>query len=173
MLCIPEVFSPAECDAILALAKGRLIYQNAQSRPIEDYRSALTLWMPVDADSAFIAERLWTIFGKVNRRYGFDLAGFREDFLVSKYQVGDGFDWHSDVSERITSTRKLSLSIQLSEPGDYEGGGLEFMPMGEIPFSRERGSGIVFPSYLCHRAARVTKGARAVLVAWAHGHTFK
>lgn len=173
MLCIPEVFSADECDGILALAKDRWVYQNAQSRPIEDYRSALTLWMPVAADTTFIAERLGSIFEKVNRRYGFDIAGFREDFLVSRYQVGDGFEWHSDVSERQTSTRKLSLSIQLSEPSEYEGGGLEFMPMGEIPFSRERGSGIVFPSYLCHRAARVTKGARSVLVAWAHGPTFR
>lgn len=172
-LCFPEVFSPEMCDAVLALAKGRLVYQSAQSRPIEDYRSAATLWMPPSKETDFIKERLDYVLKHVNRRYGFELADVYEDFLVCEYRVGDGFDWHMDVSERQTSTRKLSISVQLSHPEAYEGGGLEFMPMGELPFSRGRGSVIVFPSYLCHRADRVTKGARSVLVAWAHGPTFR
>lgn len=113
------------------------------------------------------------IIEKVNRIYSFEITGFREPFLLVQYCPGDGFAWHYDTAQAMTSTRKLSLSIQLSGPEEYEGGGLEFMPTGEIPFSRARGSVIVFPSFLCHRVAPVTKGVRSAIIGWAHGPSFR
>jgi PKHD-type hydroxylase len=172
-LCFPAIFTPSECDAILALGQGRFAYESGMRHPIEGYRTALTHWIPPGPERAFIEERLAFVAANVNRRYRFDISGFEETILLSRYQVGDGFDWHTDAAEKETSTRKLSFSVQLSEPADYEGGALEFMPRGEIPFSRDRGTIIVFPSYLCHRAARVTRGVRSSLVTWAIGPTFR
>lgn len=172
-LCFPEIFSAAECDAILALGEGRLRYRNSLSNPVEGYRSALTLWLDPNAETQLLCKRISWLVGRVNRRYGFEVTGFRDPFLLSQYNVGDGFEWHLDAHEKDTSTRKLSFSVQLSNPDDYEGGRLEFMPTGEIPFSRERGSVIAFPSYLCHRVTRVTKGVRSAIIAWAHGPTFR
>ena len=172
-LCFPEVFTPAECDAILALGSGRAAYHSGMLHPIEGYRTALTCWLPPGPSRAFIDERLDFVVRNVNRRYRFEIAGFEQQLLLSRYQAGDGFDWHMDSAEKESSLRKLSLSVQLSHPADYDGGGLEFMPHGEIAFSRDRGTVIVFPSYLCHRAARVTRGVRASLVAWATGPTFR
>jgi len=171
-LCIPHIFSAAECDAIFALGAGRMRYQTSLSNPIEGYRSALTLWIDRGTRTAWLEERLSQVAARVNALYGFDIAGFHESFLLSEYRRGDGFKWHLDVNEACTSTRKLSFSVQLSDDGDYEGGRLQFMPMGEVAFSRSRGSVIVFPSYLCHRVTRVTRGARRALIAWAHGNTF-
>jgi PKHD-type hydroxylase len=71
-------------------------------------------------------------------------------------------------------TRKLSLSVQLSEPEDYEGGSL-LLYNGEEPMTlpKTRGTGLFFPSYSLHEVTPVTKGIRYSLVAWFLGPRFK
>lgn len=69
------------------------------------------------------------------------------------------------------STRKLSMSIQISAPEDYEGGDLEFFKVSDAT-TRQRGSVIFFPSFLHHRIIPVARGRRYSLVAWAHGDAF-
>ena len=172
-LCFPEAFSAEECDAALALEGGDMRYRSATIRPVEGYRSAMTMWIDPGPATQLIMDRFSAIIEQVNSFYSFEISGFREPFLLCRYRAGDGFEWHCDAAQSMTATRKLSLSIQLSDPADYEGGGLEFMPQGEIPFSRSRGSVVVFPSYLCHRVARVTRGERSSIVCWAHGPTFR
>ena len=70
--------------------------------------------------------------------------------------------------------RKLSVTVQLSDPSEYEGGGFEFL---ECPnpdeSSRKKGTVLVFPSYLKHRVLPVTKGTRKSLVAWFEGPRWK
>lgn len=171
--CFPNVFSDEECAAIVALGDGGLQYRCAQLRPVEGGRSALSLWIEPDDAPAFVLERLWTFLEKVNGFYRFELSGFRDPFLLCQYRTGDGFDWHLDLADEPTSTRKLAFSVQLSHPEEYDGGRLEFMPSGEIPFSRGKGSVIVFPAYLCHRVTRVTRGVRSSIVGWAHGPSFR
>lgn len=172
-LSFPEVFSDDECGRIRALGSGRMHYQSAQSHPVEGVRGARTLWIDPSPETLFISERLAWVISRLKPHFGFEIHGFRDPFVLLQYSLGDGFEWHLDVSNRETSTRKLSISVQLSAPDDYEGGRFEFMPQGEIPFSRDRGSIIVFPSYLCHRVTRVTKGIRWSLVTWAHGPCFR
>lgn len=173
-LAFPEVFTAAECDAILAMGSGRMRYVSSQVAPLEGYRQALTAWLDADSKARFVCERLAWFVKQVNLRYRVDITRVPgESFLLAEYREGDGFEWHLDADDALTSTRKLSLSIQLSSPDEYTGGRFEFMPYGEIPFSTGRGTVIVFPSYLCHRVTRVTSGSRGALVAWAHGPTFR
>jgi len=78
-------------------------------------------------------------------------------------------DWHTDFAG-TRPFRKLSVSIQLSDPEDYEGGDLELL-YGTEPqkLDRSRGALIVFPSFMLHRVTPVTRGARWSLVAWLLG----
>jgi predicted 2-oxoglutarate/Fe(II)-dependent dioxygenase YbiX len=78
--------------------------------------------------------------------------------------------------------RKLSVTISLSNPEDYEGGELEFdlrnSPDGKPNIIKckeilPRGSIVVFPSHVWHRVAPVTKGTRYSLVIWSLGYPFK
>ncbi len=71
----------------------------------------------------------------------------------------DGFD------------RKLSITIQLSDPSDYEGGLFEFTEVEspEKDACKAKGTVLVFPSYLTHKVNPVTKGTRKSLVAWFEG----
>ena len=75
--------------------------------------------------------------------------------------------------------RKLSMTINLTDPNTYEGGDLMF-DFGEndgskckIEEAREQGTIIVFPSFLQHCVSPVTKGIRYSLVNWTLGRPFK
>ena len=67
--------------------------------------------------------------------------------------------------------RKLSVTVNLSEPVDYEGGTLELLFDGakhELP-NPPYGSAIVFPSFIHHRITPITKGTRKSAVMWFNG----
>jgi PKHD-type hydroxylase len=71
------------------------------------------------------------------------------------------------------STRKISMSVQLSEDDDYIGGDLEFCPHGVIDEFRGIGNVICFPAYIAHRVLPIASGMRQALVAWIHGASFR
>ena len=80
----------------------------------------------------------------------------------------------------VNKVRKLSVTINLNEPNDYEGGNLKFdfgphasERYHECVEIRPRGSIIVFPSHIYHQVTPVTKGTRYSLVLWCLGYPFK
>lgn len=78
-------------------------------------------------------------------------------------------DWWGKV-------RKLSLTINLSNPRSYEGGDFEIQRDDDIEVVTEgRGQGnmILFPSFLPHRVTPVTRGTRYSLVIWLLGRPFR
>jgi PKHD-type hydroxylase len=92
---------------------------------------------------------------------------------VLRYETAtnDHFRPHND-SGRTNATRKLSYSIQLSDPSNYDGCDLVFtLPAAQA--SREQGTITVFPSFLFHTVTPVYTGIRYTLVGWAHGPTFR
>ncbi len=107
-------------------------------------------------------------------RYGFELHGFYEPLQLATYEEGDFFDWHADFGSGPSSNRKLSITIQLSDPNSYEGGDLEFMINKQaVKAPRNQGTAIVFPSFVLHRVTPVTKGCRRSIVGWVHGPPFR
>lgn len=78
--------------------------------------------------------------------------------------------WHLDLGGDNLSTRKLSFSVQLSHPDEYDGGELELnLAHSTVVAPRTQGTLVVFPSFLVHRVAPVTRGVRRSLVSWASG----
>jgi PKHD-type hydroxylase len=69
--------------------------------------------------------------------------------------------------------RKLSFTVQLSDSDAYTGGDLEFLEVPSSPELREqlrqKGTVIVFPSFLQHRVTEITEGQRHALVSWREG----
>ncbi len=96
------------------------------------------------------------------------------DIQFTEYHSNKGghYDWHIDVNWDGDDfrDRKLSVTVQLSDPSEYEGGGFEFAEC-ETPdtSSRLKGTVLVFPSYLQHRVLPITSGTRKSLVAWFEG----
>ena len=89
---------------------------------------------------------------------------------ISKYSEGEYYGEHIDYGNHNHLTRKLSLTVQLSDENDYEGGDLIFYYGSDKDKApRGKGSVIVFDSRLYHEVTPVTKGVRYSLVKWYHG----
>ena len=95
----------------------------------------------------------------------------RSQLQYTEYHGSEGgkYDWHHDVDWNNSEglDRKLSVTVQLSDPTDYTGGEFEFQEVEQPkPECRDKGTVLVFPSYLQHRVLPVTSGVRKTLVAW-------
>ena len=129
----------------------------------------------------------------VNAGWNFDWD-FSESCQFTKYKKGQFYNWHCDsyiepyhnqnnpLDPMNNKIRKLSISVNLSDPKDYKGGEIQFdfrnteSKKREIKTCKEilpKGSLIVFPSFVWHRVSPVTSGERNSLVLWNLGYPFK
>jgi PKHD-type hydroxylase len=122
---------------------------------------------------AWFYERLVAICRRLNRDYRFDLTDFSEppQYLVYHHDENGHFDWHMDQGTQ--PPRKLSLTLQLTDPSRYEGGELQFNGGNIVCAPKDRGAAIAFPSYIVHRVTPVTAGTRKAIVAWITGPSFR
>lgn len=108
--------------------------------------------------------------------FGVDVTPFC-DIQYTEYHANENgkYDWHEDVfwGESRPFDRKLSLTIQLSEPEEYEGGNFKFAHCDLPQTVKLKGSILVFPSYLSHCVTPVTRGVRKSLVVWFEGPRWK
>jgi len=109
-----------------------------------------------------------------NARFKFDISGFLDIDapMLMKYEKGGHYDWHIDTGNKVCH-RKLSFTLQLSDSKDYQGGDIEFMGSKvNTKAMRQKGTIIVYPSFVPHRITKITKGIRHAIVGWIHGPTF-
>lgn len=174
---LPGALSQAECAQVVALGQARLqraaTVDQRSDLASRDYRVSDIAWIAPDADAQWLFHRLALLFTQVNASYRFELLGFVEALQFTSYGPGQYFGWHVDIGGDDTASRKLSLTVQLSDPAAYDGGDLAFHGAAEMPIARERGCATFFPSYLAHQVTPVTRGLRRSLVAWAYGPAFR
>ena len=142
----------------------------------EDLRKSTVGFLePTDPESRPFIDKLAHLAIQTNaQRYRFDLMGFYEPIQIAEYGKGDFFDWHTDFSIGPASTRKLSLSVQLSDGSDYEGGDLQFMINTETQNApRTPGTVVIFPSFIMHRVTPITSGKRRSMVGWVTGVPYR
>ena len=135
-----------------------------------NYRSC-EIFIP-DQSSVFY-HAVKNVINDINiKYYQYDLSD-KYDIQILKYRPGGHYEWHIDygVCWHPGLDRKLSISIQLSNESQYEGGELEIRNWkgDDVTAPRKLGSAIVFDSRVTHRAKPVTEGERIVLVGWASG----
>ncbi len=145
------------------------------------YRSSQVHWIRItDSRSKFLTELVWYYAQEANKTaFGFDIS-YVPDIQYTKYDAASNgkYDWHHDVFWTLPSMqhRKLSIVIQLSDSNDYTGGDFEFYPEYPQPPAqdiRQKGTIIVFPSFLHHRVTQVTSGIRRSAVCWVEGPKFR
>lgn len=171
---LPKFFSADECQRIGLLADAETQHDGHIGKGLRgEIRDSKVCYVNPDENSAWVFDKLEHILLDLNGDYKFELNGFHEGFQVAEYSAPGGhYMWHNDIGTGKFSTRKLSMTVQLSDVGDYEGGDLEFAD-AEAPAPKEIGSLIVFPSYLDHRVKPVTAGLRKSLVSWVSGPAFR
>lgn len=138
-------------------------------------RSSIIRWVPMNETTEFIYQRVFDMVMEANKElYNFDLWGMNEEIQFTEYYSGgDHYDWHLDIGPKQTK-RKISITIQLSDPETYDGGELELKWGGEgILIPKEKGLTTIFPSFMLHRVRPVTRGVRRSLVLWFTGPSFR
>lgn len=153
-----------------------------------------------DSDVSWLNEQwiydlVWPFLTEANESAGWKYdIDFAEDFQFTIYNEKGFYGWHVDSNtdhqaaytedcknkNYIGKIRKLSMTINLSNETDYEGGNLKF-DLGphqkdrfiECEEIRPKGSIIVFPSSVYHQVTPVTRGIRRSLVMWALGRPFR
>lgn len=87
---------------------------------------------------------------------------------------------HTSAPNHVGKIRKLSMTLNLNAPNNYEGGNLTFdfgshalKRFHECEEIKPQGSLVVFPSFLYHQVTPITQGTRYSLVLWSLGPPFK
>lgn len=179
-----KAFSPQELDAIEALGdalemEDAVVGYGGQNEQTEDpIRSTRIAWMDPTEANSWIYRRLEGVTRSLNEQvYQYHLTGFADPFQYSVYssERNAHFGWHADQFEREIP-RKLSFSLQLSDPDSYEGCDLEIFggsTRKPVAAPRTRGALIAFPSYVMHRVTPIKSGVRKALILWAGGPNFR
>jgi PKHD-type hydroxylase len=179
---VEDVFTPEELDRIiaygdtLAVEKAILTGDAWDQGAADKIRINRNAWMANTPECKWLYDRIFQVMGVINKQaYQLDLKGFSEDFQYTIYHDNEGghYDWHMDLNPG-PMPRKLSLSLQLTDPSEYEGCDLQFFGSRQLEVApRLRGAVIVFPSYTLHRVTPITRGTRKSLVVWANGPRFR
>lgn len=177
---VPGAFSTQECAEIIRKSEEAPDNEALLVGQTRDHnlRRASVVWLDEVPGTGWVMDRLISLVRRANKeRFGYDLREFAESPQAASYKAKDGghFAWHSDIGDGpVAGKRKLSLVVQLSKPGSYDGGDLEIMPGAHVvAASRMQGSATVFPSFLLHQVTPVTRGERKSLTVWAHGPAFR
>ena len=155
----------------------------------EKIRKSEVSWIP---STSWIGGFIYSYVLKANRdNFKYDIEGVEYDAIQYTHYGLDGhYKWHTDTSletwskgntgdagndyvlSKAEKTRKLSFSLQLSDPYDYEGGNFEIYSEDadrKIVAPRTKGTLFIFDSRYKHRVTKITKGQREALVGWVSG----
>ena len=145
----------------------------------KEMRKSNIKWIPQHDNFFWLYERLANMAVEANNRlWKFDLQQIPEQIQYTEYHAPSGhYDWHVDIGSDALSKRKISITVQLSDPSEYEGGDLELWTAGseEHATKAHKGAGSVFmfPSYMLHRVTPITKGTRRSFVLWLGGSHYR
>jgi len=160
-------------------------------KDLKKKRDSNIVWL----NEQWIYDEILPYVNTANKNAGWNFEfSWSESCQFTKYKLDQYYDWHCDSwdkpygqdfdnSNLRGKVRKLSVTVSLSDPNNYEGGELEFDFRNLDPDKpanikiceeiKPQGSIVVFPSHVWHRVKPVTKGTRYSLVIWSCGYPFK
>tara|TARA_Y100001951_G_C11237255_1_gene238241 strand:- start:92 stop:718 length:627 start_codon:yes stop_codon:yes gene_type:complete len=190
------------CDHIVRLAKekkgdeqqattggfeGKDLRKNPLSKQalknLKKIRDSRVIWL----SEAWIYNLVHPFVREANQNANWNFTwDSSEACQFTTYGPGQYYGWHCDTWDKTYKNqkiRKLSLTLTLSDPTEYEGGELEFDFRNRDPSKKRhteicsgiapKGSLVVFPSFVWHRVKPVYRGVRQSLVMWNLGYAFK
>lgn len=165
------------CEALPR--SGGTTFESGEGKPAASVRRSSVAWVRPSPSSSWLFDKLTYMCTDMNSKFfRFDLTGIFEPLQYTVYEARpDGppahYTWHMDRGADITP-RKLSITIQLSDPADYDGGDLElFFADPAVKAPRGLGNAAAFASFTMHRVTPVTRGVRRSLVVWVGGPGFR
>ena len=151
----------------------------SDSEEYDDHRVSKSFWIPQDDEYKWIYDKISMYVNTANLEYQFDITYIKDriQFTLYESELLGHYEWHNDIQPVLIedTMRKLSVTVQLSDESEYEGGSFEFfrdLPE-KIYAPKKKNTIIIFPSFLEHRIQHVTKGERLSLVLWYNGPKLK
>lgn len=165
--------SKEKCEEIISLCYDTVIFSDATIFSRDNYKPDHSIRNTKVGfiDNKNIYKILNDYILEANRAvFNFDV-NYLPPIQFGEYSEGSFYTWHHDINWQADSMydRKLSISVQLSDPSDYEGGDFEFQSIETPVKFRTQGSVLVFASHQVHRVTKVEKGVRNSLVGWMEG----
>ena len=180
---VPKFLSKEECEEIIKIGnKKRIsdgtIFSTKKNKVVKDIRKSKVAWLG-NQDVPNLYPKLTDAIMELNSKYfKFDLHGFEEGLQFTIYD-GKGAKYGKHVDRGLNiKVRKLSITIELSDPNKRRGGDLRLITgepdlSGKNKLPKEQGTMIAFPSWTLHEVEPIVKGTRYSLVAWITGKNFK
>ena len=177
---IGPIFTPKLCKKIIDLSnklkkeQGKIGNKEISKEEEKKLRQSTITWIEFNKMQP-VYDDIKNLIQKINQNhFGFSNIKIIEPAQVSKYSKGQFYDWHTDSSidmDNEPPVRKLSMTLLLNDPNEFEGGNLEIA--GKKMLHMKQGHAAIFASFLQHRVTPVTKGVRRSLVMWFGGEPFK
>jgi len=168
------------------------VLSEEQKDLIKRKRNSDVVWL----NEPWIYKEVTPFIHEANKNAGWNFQWYCSEILqFTKYRINQFYDWHQDAFMKPFNKpntlehgkiRKLSMTCQLTDGSEYEGGELEFDFRHYDPHERDeakhliqakqilsKGSIIVFPSFVWHRVKPVKKGTRYSLVMWNLGYPYR
>lgn len=149
-----QLFTPQECDEIIAQAKDQLALGRTTGGYDTKVRSNRVAWIEFSDQGRFYD--IMTDRGDVCVKW------LQHPYQVSAYGPGEFYDWHEDLipSSYRSSIRSLTLTCTL-EPAPNA----QFQTRTQ-EFNLNKGEAILFTATEQHRATAPKSGTRWALTVW-------
>ena len=174
-----NLFTPEECQQIIDIGHaggtgyGKIHGVQLTEEELIETRNVQNSAIKPNPETDWIFERISQVIMNANKSYCYDIIGLREGIQFLHYDKDGHYTWHKDTGGGVTSTRKLSAIVQLTDPDTYDGCTTEIYD-GGILVGQDQGSVTVFPSFMNHKVHPHLGGApRNALAIWVYGPPFK
>lgn len=153
----------------------------------------------------WLYDLVWPYLEEANRESGWNWdIEWAEGFQFTKYTKDGLYNWHNDggsdhygkylkdnkdLPNPCTDdptfegrVRKISMTMNLTDPKQFDGGKLKFdlskthdsgIDIMEIEEINRKGSIVFFPSFMSHTITPITRGTRYSLVLWVLGQPWR
>jgi PKHD-type hydroxylase len=153
----------------------------------------------------WLYDLVWPYLLEANKESGWNWdIEWAEGFQFTKYTKDGLYNWHNDggsdhygkylkdnkdLPNPCTDdptfegrVRKISMTMNLTDPKEYDGGKLKFdlskthdsgIDIMEIEEINRKGSIVFFPSFMSHTITPITRGTRYSLVLWVLGQPWR
>ena len=171
-----------ECDWVISLSKKiKPSNPTVDGKLNSDFRKVTAWGVNYSASTRWLWERLTNSVKYANNKWwNYDIYGIVDSLNLLCYEASDNqeniqdhYSKHLDNGE-LYYYRKISISVQLSNPQDYEGSELKLCTNREPEkLPKGRGTMVFFPSIILHEVTPITRGKRWALICWVGGPQFR
>lgn len=131
-----------------------------------------------EGESEWIYRKISGMAMEANKvMWKFNVAGIAEPISYARYDIKDSEAARVDIginfNDSFRQDRKISFLVQLSEESSYEGGEVLLHNNGTPSYlPKERGTVLMFPSWLLNGTTPITKETKRTLYGWVSGLPF-